>query len=438
MQLPIELVVNSAADAAPELQCLYMQVNKASIRTELVNNRLHLVIPSYTLPDNIIMNGGLYPHAEIEANYKQLENTLAPLGHPVVNGKHVSAKDPEAIAAYHVGAFNRNVQRRGNRIYLEKFVDVEYAANSAKGRQLLEAVGYDAETQKLTPTETPIHTSVAAYVAKELTPNAEGHKWVARISMIDHDAILIGEPGAATPEQGVGLMVNVADASQLQANAGVLGDGSYNNRQSALSQAANARWEDSWVQDFDDATAIVRMRDGESKAVAYSYSGRKVQFADESTPVKREESWVVNQINRICQSLGLAVHSEASAPEPIKPSPEADPMLTKEEIAAMLKEHGETLAANMAEAIKPLGDRLDGLEANLQANADATAKPKREAVAKVIGELAANKLSGAELDEAFSKLQANSGTAVPLIPGFQANADEAVKGAPAVDEYFNK
>ena len=108
--------------------------------------------------------------------------------------------------------------------------------------------------------------------------------------------------------------------------------------------------------------------------------------------------------------------------------------MDKDEIAAMLKEQAETLAANVAQALKPLGERLDGLEATLQANADASAKPKREAVAKVIGELAANKLSGAELDEAFSKLQ----TAAPLLSGFQANADEAVKGAPAADDYFTK
>lgn len=433
MQPLIELVVNSAAEQlpAPELQCIHMAVNKAAIRTEMVNNRLHLVIPSYTLPDNVVMNGGLYPHAEIEANYMQLENTLAPLGHPVVNGKHVSAKDPEAIAAFHVGAFNRNVQRRGNRIYAEKFLDVEYAANSAKGRQVLEAIGYDPETQTLTPTQTPIHTSVAAYVARELAPNAQGYQWVARISQIDHDAILIGEPGAATPEQGVGLLVNAAEAVTLQPNAGVLAEDSYGTRQSALSLAAANRWEDSWVQDFDLAQAVVRMRDGESKAVAYTFSGGKAVFADESLPVRREESWVVNQINRICQSLGLQVHSETVKPEPETPSPEADPM-DKDEIAAMLKEHGESLLANMAEVIKPLGERLDGLEANLQANADATAKPKRDAVAKVIGELAANKLSGAELDEAFGKLQ----SAAPLLPGFQANADEAPKGAPAADEYF--
>lgn len=433
MQPLIELVVNSAAEQlpAPELQCIHMAVNKAAIRSEMVNNRLYLVIPSYTLPSNVIMNGLLYPHAEIEANYKQLEDTFAPLGHPVVNGKHVSASHPEAIPEYHVGMFNRNVQRRGNRIFMEKFLDVDYATNSAKGRQLLKAIGYDAESGTLTPTDTPIHSSVAAYVATELTPNAEGYRGIARITKFDHDAVLLGEPGAATPEQGVGLLVNAAEAVTLQPNAGVLAEDSYEARRSALSLAAATRWEDSWVQDFDLAQAVVRMRDGESKAVAYTFSGGKAVFADESLPVRREESWVVNQINRICQSLGLQVHSETVKPEPETPSPEADPM-DKEEIAAMLKEQAETLAANMALALKPLGERLDGLEANLQANADATAKPKRDAVAKVIGELAANKLSGAELDEAFGKLQ----SAAPLLPGFQANADEAPKGAPAADEYF--
>lgn len=419
-------------DLAQELQCLHMAVNKAAIRREDVNGRPHLVIPSYTLPSDIIMNGLLYPHSEIEATYKQLENTLAPLGHPVVNGKHVSAMTPEAIAGYHVGMFSRNVQRRGNRIYAEKFLDIEYATNSSKGRQLLAAIGYDATTDTITPTDTPIHSSVGVYVSREMTPNAEGYQGIARISRIDHDAVLLGEPGAATPEQGVGLLCNVANAVTLEANQGVL-QNSYSNRSSALHAAAAIRWEDSWVQDFDDATAIVRMRDGESKAVAYTLTDGKATFADDSLPVKREESWVVNQINRICQSLGLQVHSETTTPVLKKPSPEADPM-DKEEIAAMLKEQAETLAANMAEALKPLGERLTGLEANLQANTAQAEAPKREAVAKVLGELAANALTGEALNEAYAKLQ----SATPLAPGFQANADQAPKGAPSADEYFGK
>jgi len=433
------LIVNSAAPVAHAgqvLQCLHLAVNKTLIRTELVNNRLHLVIPSYTLPDNVVMNGGLYPRTEIEANYKQLENTLAPLGHPVVNDVHVSATSPEAIAAFHVGAFNRNVQRRGNRVYVEKFVDVEYAANSEKGRQLLQAVGYDAETQTLTPTQTPIHTSVAVYTAKELTPNAEGYQWIARISKIDHDAILIGEPGAATPDQGVGMMVNAADAVTLKTNAGVLSDDSYNNRQQALNEGARKRWgDDAWIMDFDNSKAIVRREDKEPEAIGYTMTGGKVMFAEDGQAVKREESWVLNQLNRICQSLGLQVHSQTLKPETENPSPEADPM-DKDELTAMLKEQAETLAANVAEALKPLGERLEKLETNaltLAANAEA---PKREAVKAVLGELVANSLTGAALDEAFAKLQAN--TAAPLVPGFQANAADAVTGAPVVADYFNQ
>lgn len=426
MPLPIELIVNSAAPTQGEqvLQCHYVQVNSDLIRKETLNGREHIVLPSYTLPDNVVMNGGLYTREEIEANYRQLENTLAPLGHPVVDGKHVSATTPEALHANHVGAFNRNVQRRGNRIYLEKWIDVEFATNSEKGRQLLAAI----EKRE------PIHTSVAVYTARELTPNAEGYQWIARISKCDHDAILLGEPGAATPEQGVGLMVNVAEAVSLKTNAGLLSDNSNGAQRERMSAAVTEHFGgESWLRDFDESIAVVHMRDGEAKAVAYSLIDGKVVFAGAEQSVRREESWVMNQVNRICASLGLQVHSETTTPVLKKPSPEADPM-DKEEIAAMLKEQAETLAANMAEALKPLGERLTGLEANLQANAAQAEAPKREAVAKMLGELAANALTGEALNEAYAKLQ----SAAPLAAGFQANADQVAKGAPSADDYFGK
>jgi len=38
--------------------------------------------------------------------------------------------------------------------------------------------------------------------------NAADHKRIARNMVFDHDAILLGEEGAATPEQGVGMLVN--------------------------------------------------------------------------------------------------------------------------------------------------------------------------------------------------------------------------------------
>lgn len=67
------------------------KVNSQSIRRETYNGREHLVLPSYTLPANVVMNGGLYTEDEINAHYQGLEGTLAPLGHPQVNGQFVSA-----------------------------------------------------------------------------------------------------------------------------------------------------------------------------------------------------------------------------------------------------------------------------------------------------------------------------------------------------------
>ncbi|STQ13561.1 gp7 [Enterobacter cloacae] len=79
--------------------------------------------------------GGLYTQEQIDAHYKGLEGTLAPLGHPQVNGQFVSAFSPEGINAGHIGAWNRNVKKSGNRIYLEKWVDVARAGESEGGRR---------------------------------------------------------------------------------------------------------------------------------------------------------------------------------------------------------------------------------------------------------------------------------------------------------------
>ena len=73
------------------------RVNSQSIRRVVHNGRDHLILPSYTLPANVVMNGGLYSASEIDAHYAGLEGTLAPLGHPQVNGQFVSALSPEGL-----------------------------------------------------------------------------------------------------------------------------------------------------------------------------------------------------------------------------------------------------------------------------------------------------------------------------------------------------
>ncbi|SMC97042.1 hypothetical protein [Novosphingobium sp. B1] len=178
-------------------------VNASKIRSEKRNGRDVIIVPSATLPDNIVMNGSggsiLYPKDEIEKSYKGLERTPAPLGHPTVNGKFVSARDPEGLTQGWIGAWNENVRRENGRVLLDKVIDVEVANQSAGGKAVLAAI----EKQQ------PIHTSTGILMMLEVA-NAADHQFIARDMIFDHDAILLTTPGAATPEQGVGMFVNAA------------------------------------------------------------------------------------------------------------------------------------------------------------------------------------------------------------------------------------
>jgi len=179
--------------------------NMASIRKERRNGRDKIVVPSATLPDGIVMNGISYPAEEIEKGFMSLNNTYAPLGHPTVNGMFVSASDPEGINIGWIGAHNENVRRENGRVLLDKVIDVARANESVGGRSVLEAIEKG----------TPIHTSTGLFCDLEASTD-DAYEFIARNMAFDHDAILLGEDGAATPEQGVGMMVNAkGEESQI-------------------------------------------------------------------------------------------------------------------------------------------------------------------------------------------------------------------------------
>ncbi|MCK7424250.1 hypothetical protein EKN24_06750 [Enterobacter asburiae] len=411
------------------------KVNSQSIRRETYNGREHLVLPSYTLPANVVMNGGLYTQEQIDAHYKGLEGTLAPLGHPQVNGRFVSAFSPEGINAGHIGAWNRNVKKSGNRIYLEKWVDVARAGESEGGRELLERVAAIERGDDVPP----IHTSVAAFL-DQLEPNeqqrATGAEWVAKIYSMDHDAILLHEVGAATPEQGVGLMVNADLAQPLKANSGALVGESYREREQRLDRAAKARFaagadEYAWVADFTDSQAVIIRNGGTAEVFGYKSEGGVITFDDTGTAVARQESWVAVVANKF---KALFTPQEQPAPNH---KTEGDMPLTTEEKQELISEIGKGLAANFADALNPIKDAITGLQANqdkltetLTANSRAEEKSKREAVAKVHGDIVANALSGEALDAMFKSL----GEAAPL--GTNNAQQHKETGAPAADEHF--
>lgn len=179
-------------------------VNASKIRREKRDGRDVIIVPSATLPDDVVMGGSggkvRYPAAVIAESYKSLEGRPAPLGHPMVNGKYVSASSPEGIVRGFIGAHNENVRRENGRVLLDKVIDVQFANQSEGGKAVLAAI----EEQK------PIHTSTGLLATFKPLVNDATAAFEVQAMVLDHDCFLLDQPGAATPEQGVGVFVNSA------------------------------------------------------------------------------------------------------------------------------------------------------------------------------------------------------------------------------------
>ncbi|HFK3166429.1 hypothetical protein MLY16_011675 [Escherichia coli] len=414
-----------------------------TIRRETYNGREHIVVPSYTLPFNIVMNREYYPEAEIIANYQSLEGTLAPLGHPTVDGKFVSAFSPEGLNTGFCGAWNRNVELRGNRVYVEKWVDVETASHSEQGRELLSRL----EALEKGESKDPIWSSVAVY--RQRMPatedmKAQGADHVVKIMSIDHDAILLHEPPAASPEQGVGLMVNTDQAKPLMSVA--MKENSYRTLEKQLTDAARDLFPDAdyvYVVDFTDKEVTIATNAESAQVCAYEKQADKIILNNGELATNEEsKSWFAQFAEHLSNLFSLNEKIKANKSED-------DPMpLTKEERAELVKEINEGLAANIAnavaEALKPVQASVEELQTNqeelqtnqkaikeeIAANADKEVAEKRAAVAKVHGEIVANALSGEALDAMFKSL----GKAAPMAANSAAGGNKPA--TPDINNYF--
>lgn len=227
------------------IQCSSL-VKKDAVRHKSIDGVEHIIISSYTLPDGIVMNGGLYPADEVAKSFHTLERTLAPVEHPMdSDGRYISATDPIAINNFYAGAYNTNVVQEDGRIKIEKTVNVQEALKSEKGKHLLSRIN-EVETNE---NPRPIHTSVGVYLEREELSSpviqingpskGQEYSWIARDLVFDHDAILLDSVGAAQPSQGVGMAVNA------------LGD-------SIDSESFNLVEDDGEVQSFDERELSVR------------------------------------------------------------------------------------------------------------------------------------------------------------------------------------
>lgn len=346
-------------------------VNNAQIRREKRNGRDVIVVPSATLPDNVVMNRILYPADVIESGYKSLERTPAPLGHPTLNGVYINANDPEAINSSWVGAWNENVRRENGRVFLDKVVDVQRAESTDEGKQLLDAINKGD----------PIHTSTGLYLDTEEATHAD-YDLIARAMVGDHDCFLLGEQGAATPEQGVGVFVNSQGDKVPVVNSVVPAQDAIDIATEILMDSAERE---------DRKAKWASMRDILAGAIK-----------DIFNPNKEADGLNVNQ----------SEESEMDA----------------KEIQAMLDAQAEKLMAANTEAVKaavePIQKELDQIKANREAEQNAK---RDELTAKVVKANLLDEETCKTLDvNALEKLaeKAKPGSAAPINGYFAGNADE--------------
>jgi hypothetical protein len=262
------------------------EINASKIRNETLDGADYLVMPSYTMPDDVVLNGILYPASEIDRTIKTIDGSPAPIDHPKINGKYVSAYDPRAALEFGAGV-NKYIGKEDNIHHIEKWFNKEILNNTDRGRRLLQAVNEGST----------IHSSTGVMLTaeeKEGKNSFGAYNSIATIDHFDHDAALPDSTGAGTPEAtGTGIRVNSEgeeaefDVFFVNLTSGDDFSGSANETRSKLKDAVTALVNpasncDSWcyVEDFNQDTVIYEYND-ELKAIKYLISDGEVVLVGE-------------------------------------------------------------------------------------------------------------------------------------------------------------
>lgn len=364
-------------------------VNSASnITTETVNGKPHIVVRGITpVVDDIVMNRKLYPAAEIEKAYNTLERNPMPLGHPKVDGKHVSARDVQAVNEYHVGAWLQNVSHKDGKVTGDMYVNRQYAESSEKGKRLINRLD-----EMLAGTNSdPIHISTGLlYSGIAANGESKGKKYneIATNMMFDHVAVLLDEPGAGTPAEGVGIFVN---AEGYEVEIEVVN----------LEEANNPDPQDHSFKSFLN----------QLKAL---FSANSDSTQKETDPMKE---LIVNALKAKGKPVDGKTDAELMDAYNQMLAENADTKTeTPEEKAAREKAEKEERerANNSQEApawFKPFADKLTTIESGLAVNADKEKSEQRAAVKAKFGmtDVAVNALDGEPLKELFAQCQTSTG-----------------------------
>lgn len=452
-------------------------VNSASnITTETIDGKPHIVVRGITpVVDDIVMNRKLYPAAEIEKAYNTLERNPMPLGHPKVDGKHVSARDVRAVNEYHVGAWLQNVSHNDGKVTGDMYVNRQYAESSDKGKRLINRLD-----EMLAGTNSdPIHISTGLlYSGIAANGESKGKKYneIATNMMFDHVAVLLDEPGAGTPEEGVGIFVN-SEGDEQQIEVARLADGIDCTRDGLLNKT-KFFFTNASNFSFDDISRAIsdKLREGDAedkwlwpetvwpdsfiyrndtKYLKQKYliddDGKAVFVGEPVEVVRKPTEYEIKTNGENDPMKELIINALQAAGKPTEGKSDAELMdaynqmaaekaaktETPEEKAAREKKEADDKKskeqANNNEEMpgwaKLLSEQVTAINSQLNANSDKEKGEKRAAVkAKfLLDDIAVNALDGAALDGLYAQCQ----TSVGLNGAFrQVNSSQSVSEMP--------
>src|SRR5690554_6847626 len=358
------------------------RVDNAAIRKEQRDGRDVWILPSAVAKFDTVLNGIFYPRDELEASYQGINRTPAPLGHPMINNQHVSARDPEAINRYHIGAHNENARIQGDRIMADMVLDVEYAQRHPEGQRLLDAINSGK----------PISTSTGLYMEREEAPEGAEYDFVGRNYAWDHVATLLDEAPAIGTDAGVGLMVN-------------------------------SKGETTEVPVINSELTMEDEEFNSALTYAFEVLERKDKRSKYNSFVNRVSGFMASLMNPETQS------QEAAGLQANHSDPKQEVTMTAEELQAALDKQAEALTAafnaKLEEATKPLHEQI---EANAAADKAKEEAEKAKLTAEVVNAKLATQEEAEALDVNALRIMArNAKTAAPLAPGMASNsADDSI------------
>lgn len=371
-------------------------INSASnITSEVIDGAEHIVVKDVCpVVDDIVLNGGLYPAAEIAKGFKSLEGKPMPYGHPKIDGQYVSASNVRAVNEYHIGAFARNVRKDGDRVKMDMCVNRRYAEATEKGKEVVSRL----DAMKIGKDVKPVGVSTGLGLNK-LAANgvSKGKKysWIATNQDYDHCAILLHETPAGTPDEGVGIFVNAA-GDELEIESVNLSDSETPDPQDPLLNqlfnkmaaffSANANTKKEELDPMKELITNALKAKGiptEGKSDAELMSAYNKSVADDAA--KKEET-----------------PEEKAARE----KKEAEDKATKD------KETTTAVNADEAPAwFKPFANELAAVRSGLTANADKEKSAMRSALKAKFGmsDIAVNALEGEPLKELYAQCATSHG-----------------------------